>query len=82
MKGKAWKFGNDIDTDLILPGRYLVLRSEKDLAEHVMEGADPEFSKKVEKGGHGTTGTKASTPDKHTTGQSKGEHTKETEGKK
>jgi 3-isopropylmalate/(R)-2-methylmalate dehydratase small subunit len=50
MKGKAWKFGNDIDTDLILPGRYLVLRCEKDLAEHVMEGADPEFSKKVQKG--------------------------------
>jgi 3-isopropylmalate/(R)-2-methylmalate dehydratase small subunit len=50
MKGKAWKFGNDIDTDLILPGRYLVLRSESDLAEHVMEGADPEFSKKVNEG--------------------------------
>ncbi len=50
MKGKAWKFGNDIDTDLILPGRYLVLRDEKDLAEHVMEGSDPEFSKKVNKG--------------------------------
>jgi len=50
MKGKAWKFGSDIDTDLILPGRYLVLRCESDLAEHVMEGADPEFSKKVNKG--------------------------------
>ena len=50
MKGKAWKFGDDVDTDLILPGRYLVLRSEKDLAEHVMEGADPEFSKKVNEG--------------------------------
>lgn len=47
MKGKAWKFGDDIDTDLIVPGRYLVLRDEKDLAEHVMEGADPEFAKKV-----------------------------------
>jgi 3-isopropylmalate/(R)-2-methylmalate dehydratase small subunit len=50
MKGKIWKFGNDIDTDLILPGRYLVLRSEKDLAEHVMEGTDPEFPKKVNEG--------------------------------
>lgn len=50
MKGKAWKFGNDIDTDLILPGRYLVLRDPKDLAEHVMEGADPEFAKKVNSG--------------------------------
>ena len=50
MKGKAWKFGNDIDTDLILPGRYLVLRCESDLAQHLMEGADPEFPKKVKKG--------------------------------
>jgi len=50
MKGKAWKFGNDIDTDLILPGRYLVLRDCKDLAKHVMEGTDPEFSKKVNEG--------------------------------
>ncbi|MBI5679287.1 MAG: 3-isopropylmalate dehydratase small subunit [Methanobacterium sp.] len=50
MKGKTWKFGNDIDTDLILPGRYLVLRDPKDLAEHLMEGADPEFPKKVKNG--------------------------------
>ncbi len=50
MKGKAWKFGNDVDTDLILPGRYLVLRDPEDLAAHVMEGADPEFSKKVKSG--------------------------------
>jgi 3-isopropylmalate/(R)-2-methylmalate dehydratase small subunit len=50
MKGKAWKFGNDIDTDLILPGRYLVLRCESDLAQHVLEGADIEFPKKVNKG--------------------------------
>lgn len=50
MKGKVWKFGNDIDTDLILPGRYLVLRDPEDLAEHVMEGADTEFAKKVNNG--------------------------------
>ena len=50
MKGKAWKFGDDIDTDLIVPGRYLVLRNEKDLAACAMEGCDPEFSKKVNKG--------------------------------
>ena len=50
MKGKAWKFGDDIDTDLIVPGRYLVLRSEKDLAACAMEGCDPDFSKKAKKG--------------------------------
>jgi 3-isopropylmalate/(R)-2-methylmalate dehydratase small subunit len=50
VKGKVWKFGDDIDTDIIIPGRYLVLRDEKELAEHVMEGIDPEFPKKVKKG--------------------------------
>jgi 3-isopropylmalate/(R)-2-methylmalate dehydratase small subunit len=50
MKGKVWKFGDDVDTDVIIPGRYLVLKGEKELAEHVMEGSDPDFSKKVKKG--------------------------------
>lgn len=50
MKGKVWKFGDDIDTDVIIPGRYLVLRDEKELAKHVMEGIDPTFAKKVKKG--------------------------------
>lgn len=50
MKGKAWKFGDDIDTDLILPGRYLVLKDEKDLAACAMEGCDPDFAKNVKKG--------------------------------
>ena len=50
IKGRVWKFGDDIDTDIIIPGRYLVLRGEKELAEHVMEGIDPEFSNNVQKG--------------------------------
>ena len=50
MKGKAWKFGDDIDTDLIVPGRYLVLRDEKDLAACAMEGCDPDFAKNVKPG--------------------------------
>jgi len=50
MKGKVWKFGDDVDTDIIIPGRYLVLRDEKELAACVMEGCDPEFSKKVSPG--------------------------------
>jgi len=50
IKGKVWKFGDDVDTDIIIPGRYLVLTGEKELAAYVMEGCDPEFSKKVEKG--------------------------------
>ena len=38
MKGKVWKFGNDIDTDIILPGRYLIYTDEERLSEHCMEG--------------------------------------------
>jgi 3-isopropylmalate/(R)-2-methylmalate dehydratase small subunit len=50
MKGKVWKFGDDVDTDIIIPGRYLVLRDEKELAACLMEGCDPEFSEKVKEG--------------------------------
>lgn len=50
IKGKAWKFGDDIDTDIIIPGRYLVLTDEKELSQHVMEGLDPDFHKKINKG--------------------------------
>lgn len=50
IKGKVWKFGNNIDTDVIIPGRYLRTFSLDELASHAMEGVDPEFSKKVEKG--------------------------------
>ncbi len=50
IKGRVWIFGDDIDTDMILPGRFLVLNTEKELAEHVMEGYDPEFAGKVQKG--------------------------------
>ena len=50
MKGKAWKFGDDVDTDQILPGRYLVLRDEKELAACAMEGCNPDFAKNVKSG--------------------------------
>jgi 3-isopropylmalate/(R)-2-methylmalate dehydratase small subunit len=48
LKGKVWKFGDDISTDLIAPGRLFHLRSNlPELAKHVLEDADPEFSKKL-----------------------------------
>ncbi|MDR1722004.1 MAG: 3-isopropylmalate dehydratase small subunit [Methanobrevibacter sp.] len=50
MKGKVWKFGNDIDTDIIIPGRYLVHTDAETLSKHCMEGLDPEFYKKVSPG--------------------------------
>lgn len=50
MKGKVWKFRDSIDTDVIIAGRYLRTFNPKDLAAHVMEAEDPEFSQKVSKG--------------------------------
>jgi len=48
LKGKAWKFGDNISTDLIAPGRLFHLRSNlPELAKHVLEDADPEFASKV-----------------------------------
>ncbi|MGB9837483.1 3-isopropylmalate dehydratase small subunit [Methanothermobacter sp.] len=50
MKGRVWKFPDDVDTDIIIPGRYLVMRDPEKLREHVMEGLDPEFPSKVRPG--------------------------------
>ena len=51
LKGSAWKFGDDISTDHIAPGRYFHLRSNlPELAEHVLEDADAEFAGKVKAG--------------------------------
>jgi len=51
LKGRAFKFGDNISTDHIIPGRYAYLRSNlPELAKHVMEDADPEFAGKVSKG--------------------------------
>ncbi|MFW5912320.1 MAG: 3-isopropylmalate dehydratase small subunit [Candidatus Hadarchaeota archaeon] len=47
---KAWVYGDDISTDLIIPGRYLIEREPEKLAEHAMEGADENFSDTVEQG--------------------------------
>lgn len=50
IKGRAWVFGNDVDTDVIIPGKYLRTKDLSTLAEHVMEGLDPQFSSKIRKG--------------------------------
>ena len=50
LKGKAIKFGNNIDTDVILPGKWLSLIDPKDLAKHAMEGLDANFPDKAAKG--------------------------------
>ena len=50
ITGKVWKFGDNIDTDLIIAARYLNTSDPHKLAEHVMEDADPEFVKKLQPG--------------------------------
>ncbi len=50
IKGKAWNYGDNINTDFMLPGKYLELTDPKELAKHAMEGIDPTFAKKVQKG--------------------------------
>ena len=57
MKGTAWKFGNDIDTDIIVPGRYLIYTDEERLSKHCMEGLDPDFDRKCKKGDFIVAGT-------------------------
>jgi 3-isopropylmalate/(R)-2-methylmalate dehydratase small subunit len=50
VSGPAIKFGKNIDTDVILPGKYLVLVDPYDLAKHALEGLDPDFPEKAKKG--------------------------------
>jgi len=50
MKGKAWKFGNNIDTDLIIPARYLNTSDPAELAQYAMMDADSEWVDKMKKG--------------------------------
>jgi len=50
ISGKVWKFADHIDTDVIIPGKYLRTTDMKVFAEHAMEGIDPDFSKKVSPG--------------------------------
>lgn len=47
---KVWKFGDNIDTDIIIAARYLNTSDENELAKHIMEDADPTFSKKIANG--------------------------------
>lgn len=49
IEGRVWKFGDDIDTDLIVPGRYLMY-DVAEIAAHVMEGTRPGFAVLVEQG--------------------------------
>jgi 3-isopropylmalate/(R)-2-methylmalate dehydratase small subunit len=50
FKGKVWKFGDNIDTDAIIPARYLTTSDPRELAAHCMEDADPNFVARMKTG--------------------------------
>ena len=50
LTGKAWVFGDNIDTDQIIPAEYLVTMDNSELAKHAFETAKPEFAKSVRSG--------------------------------
>jgi len=50
LEGKTIKFGSNVDTDVILPGRYLVIVDPVELAKHAMESVDSTFPEKAKKG--------------------------------
>jgi 3-isopropylmalate dehydratase small subunit len=51
LRGAAYLFGNNIDTDQIYPGRFLELTDHSEIGQHAMEGADPGFPGRFKKGG-------------------------------
>ena len=50
FRGKVWKFGDNVDTDAIIPARYLTTSDPESLAARCMEDADPAFIKKISVG--------------------------------
>lgn len=51
IKGRVWKYGDDINTDVIFPGKYTyTITDPNEMAEHALEDLDPNFAKEVQKG--------------------------------
>ncbi|MBC7098061.1 3-isopropylmalate dehydratase small subunit [Candidatus Bipolaricaulota bacterium] len=51
IKGRVWKYGDDVNTDVIFPGRYTYARMEpEEMAKHALEDLDPSFAKEVRPG--------------------------------
>ena len=48
--GKAWRYGDNVDTDVIIPARYLTTSDPDELARHALEDLDPRFASEVEPG--------------------------------
>jgi len=50
IKGKVWKYGDDVNTDVIFPGKYTyTITNPKEMALHALEDLDPKFAKEVKK---------------------------------
>lgn len=51
IKGKVWKYGEDVNTDVIFPGKYTYTVTERcDMAQHAFEDHDPDFARNVKRG--------------------------------
>jgi len=51
LKGKAWKYGDDVNTDVIFPGKYTyTVTDNEEMAKHALEDLDPDFAKNVKPG--------------------------------
>jgi 3-isopropylmalate/(R)-2-methylmalate dehydratase small subunit len=50
IQAKILKYGDNINTDIIIPGQYLVITDENELGAHAMEGLDPKFGEKTRNG--------------------------------
>jgi 3-isopropylmalate/(R)-2-methylmalate dehydratase small subunit len=50
VTGSVWKYGDNVDTDVIIPARYLNVSAPEELARHCMKGISPEFSSRVQLG--------------------------------
>lgn len=51
IRGSVIKYGDNIDTDVIIPGRYLGITDPEELGKHAMEGLDPKFQSKIKQSG-------------------------------
>jgi 3-isopropylmalate/(R)-2-methylmalate dehydratase small subunit len=50
LRGRTWKYGDNVDTDAIIPARYLNVSTAEELARHCMEDLDPGFARAVQPG--------------------------------
>jgi 3-isopropylmalate/(R)-2-methylmalate dehydratase small subunit len=50
IRGRCWRFGDDVNTDVIFPQRYSHVTDPREIARHAMEGIDPDFSERVKQG--------------------------------